>query len=177
MSPCSSSSSRAFQADLSSRTYNMMALLVVHSWENRQPFLASRFFIELLLLLLDPLSSPGRWLERISKVLCLVGNFAIAKLHNAHGLRWLLVIAEHVLGDPEIAEALDTPDGEAQLRRVVGAYGLNVVATTDSLARLRILDQDIIVIDLMFHFTIPSSLPDRKSVREKATGQHIYTPA
>ena len=94
--------------------------------------------------------------ERISKVLCLVGNFAIAKLHNAHCLRWLLVIAEHVLGDPEIAAPKDAPDGETQLRRVVSAKGLNVVATADSLARLRILDQDIIVIDLVFHFNVPS---------------------
>jgi hypothetical protein len=54
------------------------------------------------LLLLDPLNSPGRWLERIGKVLRLVGNLAIAKLHNADCLRWLLVIAENVLGDPEI---------------------------------------------------------------------------
>jgi hypothetical protein len=38
----------------------------------------------------------------------------------------------------------------------VGAYGLNVVATAYSLARLRILDQDIIVIDLVFHFNVPS---------------------
>ena len=60
----------------------------------------SAFFTELFLLVLDPLSSPGRWLERIGKVLCLVGNLAIAKLHNADCLGWLLVIAEHVLGDP-----------------------------------------------------------------------------
>ena len=108
------------------------------------------------LLVLDPLSSPGRCLERIGKVLRLVGNLAIAKLHNADGLRWLLVIAEHVLGDPEIAAPKDAPDGETQLRRVVSAKGLNVVATADSLARLRILDQDIIVIDLVFHFNVPS---------------------
>src|SRR5450755_611631 len=106
------------------------------------------------LLVLDPLSSPGRCLERIGKVLRLVGNLAIAKLHNADCLRWLLVIAEHVLGDPEIAAAKDTPDGEAQLRRVVGAYGLNVVTTTDALARLRILDQHVVVIDLVFRFNV-----------------------
>ena len=58
------------------------------------------FFTELFLLVLDPLSSPSRWLERIGKVLCLAGNLAIAKLHNADCLSWLLVIAEHVLGDP-----------------------------------------------------------------------------
>src|SRR6266487_6285755 len=108
------------------------------------------------LLVLDPLSSPSRCLERIGKVLRLVGNLAIAKLHNADCLRWLLVIAEHVLGDPEIADPKDAPDGEAQLRWVVSAKGLNVVATADSLARLRILDQDVVVIDLVFRFNVPS---------------------
>jgi hypothetical protein len=111
-------------------------------------------FTELFLLVLDPLSSPGRWLEQIGKVLCLVGHLAIAKLHNADCLSWLLVVAEHVLGDPEIAVPNDAPDGEAQLRRVVSAKGLNVVATADSLARLRILDQDVVVIDLVLRFNV-----------------------
>jgi hypothetical protein len=69
---------------------------------------------------------------------------------------WGDVTAKHVLGDPEITYPKDAPDSEAQLRRVVSAKGLNVVATADSLARLRILDENVVVIDLVFRFNVPS---------------------
>ncbi len=80
----------------------------------------------------------SRNVSNLSKVMIL--NAFLFVKYNADCLSWLLVIAEHILGNPEIAAPKDALDGEAQLRRVVSAKGLNVVATADSLARLRILD-------------------------------------
>ncbi len=39
---------------------------------------------------------------------------------------------------------------------MVSAKGLNVVTAADVLARLRILDQDVFVIDLVFRFNVTS---------------------
>ncbi len=99
---------------------------------------------------LDPLSPPGRRLERIREVLRLAGNLAIAELHDADRVDWPPIVADHVLGDPQVAASEHTPDGEAQLRRVVPAQGLDVAPAADPLARLWVLNHDVIVVDLVF---------------------------
>jgi hypothetical protein len=52
---------------------------------------------------LDPLSPPGRGIERTREVLCLAGNLAIAELHDANRVDWPLIVADHVLIDPQVA--------------------------------------------------------------------------
>src|SRR5947209_17164789 len=66
------------------------SLLVFPSMIHWHSFRRAKQSVKLVVvfpLVLDPLSSPSRWLERIGKVLCLADNLAIAKLHNADCLR------------------------------------------------------------------------------------------
>ncbi len=99
---------------------------------------------------LDPLSPPGRGIERTREVLCLAGTLAIAELHDANRVDWPLIVADHVLGDPQVAASEHAPDGEAQLGRVVPAQGLHVMPAADPLTRLGIFYHDVIVLDLVF---------------------------
>ena len=94
---------------------------------------------------LDPLSPPGRGIERTREVLCLASNLAIAELHDANRVDWPLIVADHVLGDPQVAASEHAPDGEAQLGRVVPAQGLHVMPAADPLTRLGIFYHDVIV--------------------------------
>ena len=71
--------------------------------------------VYLSLLPLDPLSPPGRGIERTGEVLRLAGDLAIAELHDATRVDWPLIVADHVLGNPQVAAAEHAPDGEAQL--------------------------------------------------------------
>jgi len=99
---------------------------------------------------LDPLSPPGRGIERTREVLCLASNLAIAELHDANRVDWPLIVADHVFGDPQVAASEHAPDGEAQLGRVVPAQGLHVMPAADPLTRLGIFYHDVIVLDLVF---------------------------
>src|SRR5258708_23185421 len=99
---------------------------------------------------LDPLSSPCRRTERIREVLRLASNLAIAELHDADRVDFPLIIADYVLGDPQVAAYEHAQDGEAQLGRVVPAQGLDVAPAADPLTRLGILYHDVIVVDLVF---------------------------
>ena len=103
----------------------------------------------LSLSLLDPLSPPGRGIERIREVLCLAGNFAIAQLHDANRVDWPLIVADHVLGDLQVAASEHAPDGEAQHGRLVPAQGRHVMSAADPLTRLGIFYHDVIVPDLV----------------------------
>jgi len=61
---------------------------------------------------LYPLAPPVRSLERVREILCLVHDLTVAKLHNAHSVRWSPRVGDDVLGDPEITFAEDSPDIE-----------------------------------------------------------------
>src|SRR5260370_36618239 len=106
--------------------------------------------LEISLHPLDPLSSPCRRTERIREVLRLASNLAIAELHDADRVDWPLIVADHVLGDPQVAASEHAPDEEAQLGRVVPAQGLHVMPAADPLTRLGIFYHDVIVLDLVF---------------------------
>jgi len=106
--------------------------------------------LEISLHPLDPLSSPCWRTERIREVLRLASNLAIAELHDADRVDCPLIVADHVLSDPQVAASEHAQDGEAQLGRVVPAQGLDIAPAADPLTRLGILDHDLIVVDLVF---------------------------
>jgi hypothetical protein len=107
---------------------------------------------------LDPLGTPGRRVEGISKVLSLVRHLAIRELHDAHGVGTLATVENHILGYPEIALACDPPDLEPRwFTRVMAAKRLQVMPTKDDLAGLWVLADRIVVIDLMLGILIASS--------------------
>ena len=90
---------------------------------------------------------PG--LERSAEILRLAGDFSIAEFHDAHGIGWHAVIAEHEFGDPEIAAADNPLDGEALLARLHLPALLNLGPTANAFARLRISELRILLVDLM----------------------------
>ena len=90
--------------------------------------------LEISLHPLDPLSSPCRRTERIREVLRLASNLAIAELHDADDVRWLFIIGQHVLGDPECSGAYNTPDDKALLVGLKEAAPLNILSAADSFA-------------------------------------------
>ena len=63
--------------------------------------------------LLNPLAPPGRRLEGIREILCLVHNFSVAELHNTHCVCWPPLVCDGVFRDPEITVSENSPDVEA----------------------------------------------------------------
>lgn len=51
---------------------------------------------------LNPLRPPGRRLERIREILCLVYDLTVAELHNAHRVRWSPLVDDRVFRNPEV---------------------------------------------------------------------------
>jgi len=51
---------------------------------------------------LNPLAPPGRRLEWIREILCLVHYLTIAELHNAHCVCWSPLVPDCVFRDPKI---------------------------------------------------------------------------
>src|SRR5262249_28105650 len=99
---------------------------------------------------LDPLSAPSRSVEGIGEVLSLVRHLSIPELHDAHGVGALPFVSNHILGNPEIALPHDSPDPKPGWpTRVMATKRLQVMTTVDDLARLWVLTDSIIVIDLM----------------------------
>jgi hypothetical protein len=62
---------------------------------------------------LDPLGPPGRRLEGICEILCLVYDLTVAELHNAHRVRWSTLVDDCVFRDPEITFSENSFDIEA----------------------------------------------------------------
>src|SRR4051795_7336090 len=94
------------------------------------------------------------WLESIRKVLRFVGHQSVAEFHDAHRVGWHAIIAEHEFGDPEIAATDHAPDRKALPVRLRGAGPLDVTPASDALARLRIVEHGITVVDVMFGLEI-----------------------
>ena len=63
--------------------------------------------------LLNPLAPPGRRLEGIREILCLVHDLSVAELHNTHGVCWSALVRDGVFRDPEIIFADNSFDGKA----------------------------------------------------------------
>src|SRR6201996_6738765 len=96
----------------------------------------------------------GSRVERTGKILRFVGHQSFAEFHDAHHVRWYVVIAEHEFSDPEIAAADNAPDRKTLLVRLHKPALLNVVPAADPLARLRVIKHGILAIDLMFDLEI-----------------------
>ena len=62
--------------------------------------------------LLNPLAPPGRRLEGIREILCLVHDLTVAELHNAHCVCWSPLVGDGVFRDPEITFSENSLDVE-----------------------------------------------------------------
>src|SRR5579862_4433849 len=65
-------------------------------------------------LTLNPLASPGRSLEGICEILCLVHDLTVAELHYAYCVCRSPLVGDCVLRDPEITFSEDSLDFEAR---------------------------------------------------------------
>src|SRR6266480_1386801 len=83
----------------------------------------------------DPLGAPGRSLEWIGEILCLVRHFSVSELHDTHGKDTFAAVVNHVLANPEVTFSHDPPDGKlGWLIRVVATQRLQISATVNYLA-------------------------------------------
>src|ERR1700731_4198601 len=92
--------------------------------------------------------------ETVGEILRFVGHQSFAELHDAHRVRRYAVIGQYEFGDPEIAAADHSPDRKTLLVRLDGPALLNVAPAADPLARLRIIKNRILAVDLMFDLEI-----------------------
>src|SRR6478609_6958929 len=96
--------------------------------------------------LLNPLPPPSRRLEGIREILCLVDDLAITELHNAHRVGWSPLVRDCIFRDPEIPVSENPLDVETRrLAGVMTSHGLQIVAPEDSLARLGIITNGIVI--------------------------------
>jgi hypothetical protein len=105
--------------------------------------------------LLDPLLPPGRGLEGIREILCLVDDLAVAELHNTHGVCRPPLVRDGVFRDPEIPVSENALDLEAgRLTGVMTPQGLQIASSEDALARLRIITNSIVIVNVVFRIGI-----------------------
>src|SRR5580698_5717132 len=114
----------------------------------------TRFGTRLCFHPLDPLRAKCRSRKWIRKVLCLPRNLVAVELHDAHGVRRLAVISQNEFGDPKITAANDSSDSKPLTARLTRALTLYVVSSAGSLARLRIVQHRVFVIDQVLGYKI-----------------------
>src|SRR3984885_14710095 len=102
----------------------------------------------------DPLSAECGSHEWIRKVLCFPRNLIALELHDAHGVGRLTVICQDEFGDPKITAAGDSSDRKPLVARLTSALVLYVASTAGSLARLRVFQHRVLVIDAVLRFKI-----------------------
>src|SRR5277367_3222484 len=101
-----------------------------------------------------PLSAPCGSHEWIRKILCFPRNLVARELHDAHGVRRLAVICQDEFGDPKVTAANDSSDSKPLVARLTGALVLYIISTAGSLARLRVFQHRVLVIDEVLRFKI-----------------------
>src|ERR1700722_7909520 len=94
------------------------------------------------------------WLERIAEILGLARHLALAKLHDAHRIGRPPVIAENELRNPKVARADNPPHSEALFVRLHRSRRLNIPPPTDALARLRIFEHRVLLVNLMLRLEV-----------------------
>jgi len=105
--------------------------------------------------LLNPLPPPGRRLEGIPEILCFVDDLAVAELHNAHCVCQSPLVRDCVFRDPEIPVSENALDLEAgRLAGMMAPQGLQIAPPEDSLARLGIITNGIVIVNIMFRVCI-----------------------
>src|SRR6202034_2088233 len=100
--------------------------------------------------LFDPLSARWPRLERIAEVLRFADPLAGLEFHDADHVRRLSVVRHHEFADPQAAAAEHAPHGESLEVRLRGARRLDVASASDALTRLRILENRVSSVDLVF---------------------------
>src|SRR5262245_15651010 len=105
--------------------------------------------------LLNPLPPPGRRLEGIPEILCFVDDLAVAELHNTHRVCQSYLVRDCVFRDPEIPVSENSLDVEAgRLARIMTPQGLQIPSPENSLARLRIITNGIVIVNIVFRVCI-----------------------
>src|SRR5438270_7204904 len=98
----------------------------------------------------NKMRTRGCRVKPIGEILRFVGHQSFAEFHDAHRVRRHAVIGKYEFSDPEIAAADHSPDRKALLVWLDESTLLNVVPAADPLARLRIIEHGILVVDFMF---------------------------
>jgi hypothetical protein len=107
---------------------------------------------------LDPLAPPRRRRGWIGKVLRFMGDLGPTELHDAHRVSGLSLICDEVLGNLQGTRTHLAPYAEP--RRLVGvmaAESLDVTSAANAFARLRIVGNAIIVVNVVLRFEICGS--------------------
>jgi len=95
--------------------------------------------------------APGRSIKRIGEVLSLMRHFSVTELHYADGKGTFVTVVDYVLANPKVAFPTDSPNGESRrLPRMMTPERLQILATANYLAGLRILADNVIVINFVF---------------------------
>ena len=102
-----------------------------------------------------PLRAPGRRFEPVGKVLNLVSDLSVAKFHDADGGDGPPIVKDDVFDDPEVSAAERTLHLETSPGGVLGARFEYVATAVEVLAGLRILELDVVAIDLALRLFIP----------------------
>ena len=78
-------------------------------------------------------------------------HFSAPELHDTHGKEAFAAVVNHVFANPELTFSYDPSDAKlGGLIRVVATQCLQLLATVNYLARLRVLANNVIMIDLVF---------------------------
>src|SRR5246127_5742192 len=110
--------------------------------------------------LLNPLSPPSRCLEGIPEILCFVDDLAVAELHNTHRVCRSPLVRDCVFRDPEIPVSENPLDLEAgRLAGMMTPQGLQIASPEDSLARLRIITNGIVIVNIVFRVCVAGCRP------------------
>src|SRR5689334_1457591 len=105
---------------------------------------------------LDQMRARRTRLKRIAKVLRLPHDPSVLKFHDTHRIRRRGVVGEHEFRDPQIAVTDDSPHRKALFARLNGSALLDVPPTSDALAGLRIVEDGVFAVDVMFGLEIVS---------------------
>src|SRR3984885_4030304 len=81
-------------------------------------------------------------------------NLVADELHDAYRVGRLTVICNDEFSDPKITAANDSLDSKMLFARLTGALPLYVASTAGSLARLRVIQHRVLVVDEVFGFEI-----------------------
>jgi hypothetical protein len=111
--------------------------------------------------LLNPLLPPGWRLEGIGEILCLVHDLTVAELHNAHRVCQSPLASDCVFRDREIIFSENSLGLEAgRLAGMMTPQGLQIASPEDSLARLGIITNGVVIVDVVLRVC----LADRRRV-------------
>jgi hypothetical protein len=105
--------------------------------------------------LLNPLPPPGWRLEGIREILCFVDDLFVTELHDAHRICRSPLVRDCVFRNPEIPVSEHSLDVEAgRLAGMMTPQGLPIPSPENSLARLRIITNGIVIVNIVFRVCI-----------------------